>query len=176
MRRLVYLLPLVAFVVLVGWFVLGLQHDPHVLPSALIDKPVPEFSLPPLPGFDRGLASSDLKGKVQLVNVFASWCLPCRAEQPVLVRLAKDFGVAIQAINWKDKPSDAVIWLRQNGNPFQSVGSDPDNKVGIDWGVYGAPETYVIDAHGRIRYRHVGPLMPFDIEEKILPLIRQLQG
>ena len=176
MRRLIYILPLVLFVVLAGYFAVGLTRDPAVVPSALIDKPVPEFALPPLLNDGRGLATSDLKGQVQLVNVFASWCVPCRVEHPVLMRLAREQGVTVKAINYKDKPEDAVRWLNQGGNPYAAIGADQDGRVSIDWGVYGVPETYVIDAEGRIRYKVVGPVMPDEVERTILPLIKELQG
>ena len=176
MRRLIFILPLVLFAVLAGYFALGLTRDPSILPSALIDKPVPEFTLPPLLKDGQGLASADLKGKVQLVNVFASWCVPCRIEHPVLMRLAKEQGVTVKAINYKDKPEDAVRWLNQGGNPYSAIGADQDGRVSIDWGVYGVPETYVIDAQGRIRYKVVGPVMPDEVERHILPLIKELQG
>jgi len=123
-----------------------------------------------------GLASSDLTGQPQLVNVFASWCASCRVEQGLLVELARQTKIPINGLNWKDKPEDAVAWLKQYGNPFSRIGSDLSGRVAIDWGVYGAPETYVIDAQGRIRYRHVGPLTPQDVQQKLLPLIQQLKG
>jgi len=175
MPRLILLLPLVLFLALVGYFAIGLTRDPSELPSAMIDRPVPAFDLPPVEGVGRpGLASTDLAGKPRLVNVFASWCAPCRIEHPVLTRLAAEEGVVIDAIAYKDKPQDTARFLAQLGNPFARVGKDADGRVAIDWGVYGVPETYVVDAQGHIRYRHVGPLMPHDVEEKILPMLREL--
>lgn len=173
-HRLLLLLPLLVFLILGGYFALGLTKDPSKLPSMLIDKPVPTFTLPGLAQGDPGLASAELTGKVRLVNVFASWCAPCRVEHPLLMRLAKEEGITIHGINYKDKPEAAKAFLDQMGNPFTSIGSDRDGRVGIDFGVYGVPETYVIDKAGRVRYRHVGPLMPFDLDEKILPMIREL--
>lgn len=173
-HRLLLLLPLLVFLILGGYFALGLTKDPSKLPSMLIDKPVPTFTLPGLTEGEPGLASTDLTGKVRLVNVFASWCAPCRVEHPLLMRLAKEEGITIHGINYKDKPEAAKAFLDQMGNPFTSIGSDRDGRVGIDFGVYGVPETYVIDKAGRVRYRHVGPLMPFDLDEKILPMIREL--
>lgn len=178
MRRVLFLLPLLVFLLVAGYFGLQLTSgaDPSRLPSALIDKPVPDFALPALPGRDRGLSASDLTGEVQLVNVFASWCVPCRAEHPLLIRLAREEGVTVRAINYKDDPDDALAWLDRLGDPYASIGADRDGRAAIDWGVYGVPETFVVDARGRIRYRHVGPLMPFDIDETILPLVRALRA
>ncbi|MEI8395325.1 MAG: DsbE family thiol:disulfide interchange protein [Rhodospirillaceae bacterium] len=177
MRKLFYLFPLLIFGALTIWFAIGLGRDPHMIPSALIDKPVPKFELPPLPGFDHGLSTADLAtGEPQLLNVFASWCPPCRAEQPVLMRLAANRVVTLRGLNYKDKPDDAVAWLKSFGNPFKSIGTDPNNRVAIDFGVYGAPETFLIDGRGRIRYKHVGPITPEDVERTLLPLIRSLRG
>ncbi|MFY8093954.1 MAG: DsbE family thiol:disulfide interchange protein [Niveispirillum sp.] len=173
-HRLLLLLPLTVFLILGGYFALGLTRDPSKLPSMLIDKPAPSFALPGLSEGEKGLSNADLLGKVQLVNVFASWCAPCRVEHPLLMRLAKEQGVTIHAINYKDKPDAAQAFLAQMGNPYTSIGADKDGRVAIDFGVYGVPETYVIDKQGRVRYRHVGPLMPFDVEETILPMIREL--
>ncbi|WP_119679847.1 DsbE family thiol:disulfide interchange protein [Indioceanicola profundi] len=175
MPRLILFVPFALFLVLVGYFAVGLTRDPSELPSALIDQPVPQFELPPVQENGQGLATADLKGGVQLVNVFASWCAPCRIEHPLLMRLAKEEGVTIHGIAYKDKPQDSQRFLAQLGNPYQRIGADLDGRIGIEWGVYGVPETYIVDAEGRIRYRHVGPLMPFDLDEKILPLIRELQ-
>ncbi len=176
-RTLLYLLPLLAFAILTGWFAAGLGRDPHLVPSVLIDKPVPNFVLPPLPGFSHGLDSADLAtGEPQLLNVFASWCVPCRAEQPVLLRLAREQGVAMRGLNYRDRPQDAVAWLATAGNPFRSIGSDSENRVAIDFGVYGAPESFIIDGQGRIRYKHVGPLTPEDARQIILPLLASLKG
>lgn len=174
MNRLVLALPLLLFLGLAGWFALGLTRDPSVLPSNMIDKPVPAFDLPPVADSLPGLKAADLKGKAQLVNIFASWCAPCRVEHPVLMRLAGELKVPLVGIAYKDKPEATRAFLDQLGNPFSAVGQDRDGRVGIDFGVYGVPETYVVDRDGRIRYRHVGPLMPADVEEKILPLMREL--
>jgi len=176
MKRLVFLLPLAAFAVLAAYLAVGLTRDPRAIPSALIDRPVPQFSLPPIEGTAGGFSTADLKGKVQLVNVFASWCAPCRIEHPVLMRLAREYGLEISGINQKDKPAEALAMLERDGNPFARVGADSDGRASIEWGVYGIPETFVIDREGRIRYRHVGPIMPQDLDGKILPIIRELQG
>ncbi len=176
MGRLLYLLPVLVFGLLALYFAAGLGRDPHLVPSALIDRPVPAFSLPPLPGATTGLDSAALaSGEPQILSVFASWCAPCRAEQPVLLRLAR-LGVPVQGLNYKDRPEDAVAWLEQFGNPFKSIGADRDGRVAIDFGVYGVPESFLIDGHGRIRYKQVGPLAPDDLERTLMPLIRQLRS
>ena len=177
-RRALYLLPLLLFAVIAGYFLWGLASDrnPNLVPSALIDKPAPAFDLPPLEGLDRpGLATADLQnGEVALVNFFASWCLPCRAEHPLLMGLAESGGVRVLGIAYRDKPEDARRWLGQYGNPYERVGVDDRGRTSIDFGVSGVPETFVIDREGRIRYQHIGPLMASDIEDKIVPLIESL--
>lgn len=172
-----YLLPLAVFAAAAVFLAWGLTRDARVLPSALIDRPAPEFALPPIPGRDdHGFSRADLGGEPMLVNVWASWCVPCRAEHPIITRLAEEEGVIVHGINYKDQPADAKAFLDQLGDPFRYIGQDRDGRVGIEWGVYGVPETFVIDRDGRIRYRHVGPMMPRDIERTILPLLRELRG
>ena len=144
------------------------------LPSALLNKPVPTFELPPIEGEGMGFSSTQLTGKVSLVNVWASWCPPCRAEHPLLMRMAKE-GVTIYGINYKDQPVAATSFLTELGNPFKSLGADRAGRTAIDWGVYGYPETFVIDRTGYIRYRHVGPISADDINDKIYPLIKALE-
>ena len=175
MRRLLYLLPVAVFALVAVYFGLGLQRDPSIVPSALIDKPAPDFDLPPLLESGQGFKTADLQGRVSLVNVFASWCIPCRVEHPLLMRLAKEGRVPILGINWKDKQADAVAWLEELGDPFERIGYDLSGRTGIDWGVYGVPETYVIDREGRIRYKHVGPLSQQALNETVLPLIEELE-
>jgi cytochrome c biogenesis protein CcmG, thiol:disulfide interchange protein DsbE len=172
-RLLLFGVPLALFL-LVGLFLaVGLTRDPSTLPSALVGKPAPEFALPPLEGRDQhGLSRADLGGRPTLVNVFASWCVPCRVEHPLLSRLAAE-GVLIQAINYKDRPEDATAWLAELGDPFDKVGSDQNGRVGIDWGVYGVPETFVLDGRGHIVHRHVGPLQPQDVD-KVQAILREL--
>mgnify|MGYP001325835382 CR=1 FL=1 len=168
-------IPLALFALVGLLLAIGLTRDPSTLPSALIDKPAPQFALPPIAGRDtHGFARSDLGGQPMLVNVFASWCVPCRIEHPVIGALAER-GVPVQGINYKDRPEDATAWLAELGDPFQHVGADRDGRVGIEWGVYGVPETYVVDKDGRIAHRHVGPLQPRDVERTILPLLERLQ-
>ena len=177
--KLKFLLPVVLFAAVAALLYKGLFLNPSELPSALIGKPVPEFTLPPLPlpGADArpGLSSADLKGAPSLVNMFASWCIPCKAEHPFIQRLAESKAIAVYAINYKDKSEDAAAWLKELGNPYERIGADRDGRVAIDWGVYGVPESYIIDSQGIIRYRHVGPITLRDIDETILPLIKSLQ-
>ena len=175
MPRTLFLLPLVLFLGIAAYFAIGLTKDPSILPSALIDKPAPEFDLPPLMTGRPGLASSDLGGEVSLVNFFASWCVPCRAEHPLLMRITEQNLVPLYGINYKNKKKDALDWLDELGNPYRRIGQDSTGRAGIEWGVYGLPETYIIDKDGRIRYRHVGPLFPKDLKETIMPLIERLR-
>jgi cytochrome c biogenesis protein CcmG/thiol:disulfide interchange protein DsbE len=174
-RRLAFVIPALLFAVLLAAFAMGLSHDPHLLPSALIDRPAPDFALPPLYDNAAGLSRKDLQGGVRLVNFFASWCLPCRDEQPELLRLAQTRGIAIEGIAYKDRPEDARRFLERLGDPFRRIGVDRDGRTAIDFGVYGVPETYLIDAAGHIRYRHVGPLSAADVKREILPRIAQLE-
>jgi cytochrome c biogenesis protein CcmG, thiol:disulfide interchange protein DsbE len=173
MRRWFYALPVVIFALLAAGFYFGLGRDQETLPSALINDPAPQFDLPPLPGVAAGFSTADLKGHVSLVNAFASWCVPCRIEQPVLNALAATKRVPIYGIDYKDTDEQATAWLKELGNPYTRIGAD-SGRVGIDWGVYGVPETFVVDRTGRIRYKHVGPLTPDDLRHKILPLIARL--
>jgi cytochrome c biogenesis protein CcmG, thiol:disulfide interchange protein DsbE len=175
LRRLLFLLPVLIFVGVGIGLAVGLTRDPGTLPSALLDQPVPTFELPPIAGRDgRGFSSADLEGRVSLVNVFASWCVPCRVEHPLLMALADD-GVAIYGIDYKDPADKAAGWLAELGDPYRAIGADQDGRVAIDWGVYGVPETFVIDREGRIRYRFVGPLQQRDIEETLRPMLAQLE-
>jgi cytochrome c biogenesis protein CcmG/thiol:disulfide interchange protein DsbE len=177
MRRLLFALPLLAFAGIAAWFAVGLTRDPSVLPSALIDRPMPGFTLPALPGTDTpGLSDQAIRGHVALVNVFASWCIPCRAEHPTFMRLAREGRVAVYGIAYKDRATDASNWLRALGNPYAAIGHDESGRVAIDWGVYGVPETYIVDAAGNIRYRHVGELTPEVMQRTILPLLARLAG
>jgi cytochrome c biogenesis protein CcmG/thiol:disulfide interchange protein DsbE len=169
-----FLIPILAFGVLALVFAWGLTFEPSRVPSPLIGKPVPDFSLPPVKGRMLGLSSADLKGEVLLVNVFASWCVPCRAEHPLFVQLNADGVVPIHGINYKDRPEDAARWLNTLGDPYTRTGADLDGRVSIEWGVYGVPETFVISKDGRIAHKHIGPLTQQRLEEDILPLIRKL--
>jgi cytochrome c biogenesis protein CcmG/thiol:disulfide interchange protein DsbE len=173
-RKLVFLVPAALFAVLLVAFTIGLRHDPHLLPSALIDRPAPDFTLPGLYESADGLTRKDLDGRATLVNFFASWCAPCREEHAELMTLARRPGVTLDGIAYKDKPEDSRRFLDRLGNPFAHVGIDRDGTTAIDFGVYGVPETYVVDGTGHIRYRHVGPLKAEDVKEKILPLIARI--
>src|SRR3989304_4375163 len=173
--RLSAYVPLLAFLGLVVIFGIGLTLDPRKIPSPLIGKPVPVFDLPPVKGRELGLSSADLKGEVSLVNVFASWCTACREEHPLLMELKEQGLVPIHGLNYKDKPADAERWLNELGDSYTRTGADIDGRVGIDWGVYGVPETFVIDRDGRIAYKHIGALTRDVLQKKIIPLISELR-
>lgn len=178
-RRLFVLLPLAAFLALAAVFLMQLfsGRDISVVPSALIGSPAPQTKLPPLEGIDLpGLDSSTFAGKVTLVNVFASWCGPCREEHPVLVALAQDSRFDIAALNYKDRPENARRFLGELGNPFRAIGSDETGRTAIDWGVYGVPETFLVGKDGKILYKHVGPLTPEAVTGQLLPQIEKALG
>jgi cytochrome c biogenesis protein CcmG/thiol:disulfide interchange protein DsbE len=180
-RRWGLALPFLIFAGLAGLFFYALESgDPSRLPSALVGKPVPEFSLPPVEGMaegaggGQGFSAADLaKGEPTIINVWASWCVPCHEEHPLLMELAKQPGLRLYGINYKDDPAGARRFLGRYGNPFQRVGADRTGRVAIDFGVYGVPETYIISGDGKIAYRHVGPLTEASIKEKLLPLLQQ---
>ncbi len=175
-RRLFVLLPLAAFLALAAVFLMQLfsGRDISVVPSALIGSPAPQTKLPPLEGIDLpGLDSSTFAGKVTLVNVFASWCGPCREEHPVLMALAQDSRFDIAALNYKDRPENARRFLGELGNPFRAIGSDETGRTAIDWGVYGVPETFLVGKDGKILYKHVGPLTPEAVSGQLLPQIEK---
>lgn len=174
-RGLSMALPLSVFVGITILLAIGLTMDPKEVPSPLIDKPAPKFDLPPVQGRRLGLASSNLEGEVSLVNVFASWCVACRQEHPLLMELSRRNLVPIHGLNYKDQPDDAAGWLDALGDPYTRTGADLDGRVGIDWGVYGVPETFVIDKNGNIAYKHIGPISQQDWEAKIRPLVEKLQ-
>ena len=169
-----FLLPLGILVVLVGFLAAGLTLNPREVPSPLIGKPAPAFELPILHQPDKRFAPSDMRGKVWLLNVWASWCVSCRDEHPVLVELSKRGVMPILGLNYKDKSDEATAWLKQFGDPYSLSVVDADGRIGIDYGVYGVPETYLIDAEGVIRYKQIGPLTRAILEEKVLPLARTL--
>lgn len=175
-RSLIVLLPLLLFVALAAIFLMQLLsgRDITTVPSALIGLDVPETRLPPLEGSNLpGLDSATFKGKVTLVNVWASWCGPCRQEHPLLLGLSQDGRFDVAGMNYKDKPENARRFIGELGNPYAAIGVDETGRTAINWGVYGVPETYVVDRAGKIRYRHVGPLTPDSVSEKLLPEIEK---
>jgi len=174
-RGLKFALPVAVFAGLAMLFAFGLGKDPRRLPSALIDKPAPEFDLKPLDDRKPGLGSADLKGDVVLVNVFASWCVPCAAEHPLLMRLSRDVGMVVHGINHKDAPDKAHAFLARLGDPYTRIGVDPTGRASIEWGVYGLPESFLVDREGRIRFKWVGPLTPQVVDETLIPLWRKLR-
>ncbi len=175
--RLSYAVPLVIFAALAVALYVGLGLKPRDIPSALIDKPVPAFDLPAVKGRALGLKTADLNnGEVALVNIFASWCGPCRVEHPLWMDIQAVGEVPLHGINYKDDPDNAEKWLDRFGDPYTRTGADRNGRVGIDWGVYGVPETFVVDRQGRIRYKHVGVMRREVLDQQILPLVRKLQA
>lgn len=171
-----FLLPLAIFIVMVGFLAVGLTLNPREVPSPLVGKAAPDFVLPQLHEFDKVFSPKELAGKVWLLNFWASWCNGCKDEHPVLMQMAKSGEVPIYGADYKDTREEALTWLRRWGNPYQLVAVDEAGRVGINYGVYGVPETYVIDKAGRIRYKQIGPLDQDVWEKKILPLVRELQN
>ena len=171
-----FLWPLLAFLVLVGFLGVGLGLNPREVPSPLIDKPAPEFRTTLLHEPERSLGKQDMVGKVWVLNVWASWCTACREEHPVLVDWAKRASVPLYGLNYKDEPGAAKQWLQRLGDPYTASFVDRDGRIGIDFGVYGVPETFVVDQQGVIRFKHIGPLTREVVEQKLVPLVRQLNG
>lgn len=174
MRR--FILPLVVFLVLVGFLAAGLRLNPREVPSPLIGKPAPAFSVPQLHAAQATIAPVAMKGKVWLFNVWASWCVSCRQEHPVLMDLSRRGILPIIGLDYKDQREAGIAWLKEHGDPYMLSAYDLDGRVGIDYGVYGVPESFLIDKNGAIRYKHIGPLTPKIVEEKILPLVKELNG
>lgn len=173
MRHLKFVLPALLFAVLVAFLLRGLSRDPSVIPSPLIGKPAPSFTLPVLQVPDRTWSPEGMKDRVWLLNVWASWCVPCLVEHPVLLQLAQDRVLPIVGLNYKDEPGAARAWLAKHGDPFVQVVADRTGAVAFDYGVYGVPETFLIDRTGTIRFKHVGPLTPEIVTGRLLPLIRE---
>ncbi len=177
-NRFIYVVPALIFVIVAGYLFWGLNpdRDPRAIPTVMIDKPAPVFDLAPIAGMaGPGLATADLKtGETTLVNFFASWCIPCRVEHRFLTELAERDGVRLVGINYKNHPDQARPWLKKLGNPYARIGADVSGRVAIDWGVYGVPETYIVDGAGRIRYRHLGPIDEDALNREIRPRIRAL--
>ena len=170
-----YILPFVIFVVIAGFLLVGLNLNPREVPSPLIGKPAPPFSVPQLLEPEKQFSPMDMKGKVWLLNVWSSWCATCKEEHPLLVALARQNIVPIYGLDYKDKRADGMAWLSQAGNPYVLSAVDLDGRVGIDYGVYGVPETYLIDKQGIIRYKQIGAITVQSLKEKILPMIKELQ-
>lgn len=170
-----FILPLVVFLVLAAFLFKGLSLDPREVPSPLIDKPAPAFTLPQLHDQKKQFSPQDMKGKVWMLNVWASWCVSCREEHPLLVSLSEQKIVPIYGLDYKDKRDDALQWLRNGGDPYILSVSDTEGRIGIDYGVYGVPETYVIDKQGIIRYKQIGPITSRSLSETILPLVAKLE-
>jgi cytochrome c biogenesis protein CcmG/thiol:disulfide interchange protein DsbE len=168
--------PLALFAVIGVLLGIGLTLNPRELPSPLLERPVPQFKLAPVKGRTLGLASADLRGEVSVVNVFASWCKACRDEHPLWMQLTAQRTLTVHGLNYKDQPDDAARWLGELGDPYVRTGADIDGRVGIDWGVYGVPETFVVDKRGVIRHKIIGAITPEIVAERLLPLVRQLQS
>lgn len=169
-----FALPLGVFVLVVALLAVGLSRDPRYVPSPLIGKPAPDFKLRALASPARELTIADLRGQVFMLNVWASWCVACRTEHPLLVKLAASGTVDIIGLNYKDEREDALQWLRQRGDPYRLSVHDPKGDLGLDLGVYGVPETFIIDGEGVIRYKHIGPLNPDVLDAELLPLLQKL--
>ena len=175
MKSLRLLIPLAVFGIIAVFLFVGLSRDPREIPSPLVDKPAPAFTLMQLHAPDQKLSTADMKGQVWLLNVWASWCVSCRVEHPLLVQLAQSNVVPVIGLNYKDKVPEGLAWLKQHGDPYKLSVVDADGRVGIDWGVYGVPETFVGDKNGVIRYKHIGPVTAEALQKTILPLVRELQ-
>jgi cytochrome c biogenesis protein CcmG/thiol:disulfide interchange protein DsbE len=166
--------PLVAFLVLVGFFAKGLFLNPREVPSPLIDRPAPAFDLPLVGNDAASFSPADMRGKVWLLNVWAPWCVSCRQEHPVLMQIAQSGRVSIVGLNWKDRDREAAMLLARSGSPYLAVAEDLDGRVGIDYGVTGTPETYVIDREGFVRMKHIGPISPDVWKQKFEPKLKEL--
>ena len=164
------------FVGLVALLAIGLRLNPREVPSPLIGKPAPAFQLPLLTEPDKQFSQKDMLGKVWIMNVWASWCPPCLVEHPVVTRIAQSGMAPVVGLNYKDQRDDALPWLKRNGNPYALIVYDVNGRIGIDYGVYGVPETYVIDQKGVIRYKHIGPLTADIVQKKVEPLVKELSG
>lgn len=174
--RVLAFLPLALFAAMAIYFAMGLREDPSVLPSQLVDEALPDFDLPPIEGYQLGLSDDDLRGEVSLVNYFGSWCPPCLIEHPMLMQISRSGVVPIFGIDWKDEPGAGARWLERHGNPYARIGDDQSGRLAIEFGLTGAPETFVVDREGRVRYRHIGIITEEDWEETLRPLVLDLQS
>ena len=177
MVKALFILPFLIFFGVIIHFAVPIvkKSDPKLLPSALINKDVPYTNLPTLSNYKEGFNHADLLGRETLVNFFSSWCGPCRIEHDLLMEISRNKSIRLYGINYKDKPEAARNWLNELGDPFEKIVADKDGRTAIDWGVYGVPETYLVDKKGRVRYRHVGPLTEKVLEEKLMPLVQMLR-
>lgn len=174
MKKLLFAVPLILLVGLIAIFALTIDRDPNLVRSVLIDKPAPDFTLPAVEGMDvPGFDTASLKGEPTIVNVFASWCIPCRDEHPLLEALKAETGVRLFGINHSDAPENARAFLAELGNPYDAIGADRNRRVSIDWGVYGVPESFVVDKAGTIIFKHVGPLTAESIKAELLPALER---
>jgi cytochrome c biogenesis protein CcmG/thiol:disulfide interchange protein DsbE len=178
-RRWPYLIPLIVIMALGGVFgkrLLDIQQgkDPSLIPTVLLDTPVPEINLPPLPGRGEALTTDDLKGQVTLVNIWGSWCIACLSEHPLLLAISQEGAIPVHGIAWRDKPEDSLAWLARHGDPYSKVGQDPRSEAAIAFGVTAAPETFIVDANGVIRFKKTGPVTPADWQDTMKPLIEEL--
>jgi cytochrome c biogenesis protein CcmG/thiol:disulfide interchange protein DsbE len=169
------LIPLLVFIVLVVFLAIGLTRDPHEIPSPLIGKPAPVFTAPILDGAGAQFSAKDMLGKVWLLNTWASWCVACRQEHPLLVEFAKTKTIPVIGLDYKDQDADGLKWIQRYGNPYDVSITDKDGRIGIDFGVYGVPESFLIDKNGVIRYKQIGPFTEEALRDKLMPLVRELQ-
>jgi cytochrome c biogenesis protein CcmG/thiol:disulfide interchange protein DsbE len=169
------LIPLLVFIVLVVFLAIGLTRDPHEIPSPLIGKPAPVFTAPVLDGAGAKFSAKDMLGKVWLLNTWASWCVACRQEHPLLVEFAKTKTISVIGLDYKDQDADGLKWIQRYGNPYDVSITDKDGRIGIDFGVYGVPESFLIDKNGVIRYKQIGPFTEEALRDKLMPLVRELQ-
>jgi cytochrome c biogenesis protein CcmG/thiol:disulfide interchange protein DsbE len=176
MKKLWFLVPLALFLTVAGFLAAGLRLDPREVPSPLIGKPAPAFALTRLDDAQRTIRRDDLLGQVWMLNVWASWCTACREEHATLVAFARTKRLPVYGLNYKDQRAPGMKWLASFGNPYDASLFDPDGRAGIDWGVYGVPETFIVDREGVVRFKHVGALTPEVIRDRIEPLLRQLHG
>ena len=174
--RFLFILPLTAFAGLLVYFAIGLRQDPSAIPSVMIDKPAPVFDLPAIEGREIGLSTADLEGEVSLVNFFGSWCVACRIEHPLLMELSASGEIPIYGVDWKDPPGAGAAWLERFGDPYTKIGDDAAGRVAIDFGITGAPETFVIDKKARIRLKYAGPITPDIWEQDIKPVVLMLRN
>lgn len=175
MKRLLFILPVAMFAAVVLTFAIGLNRNPSQLPSVLIGKPLPAFSLPAVRPHDGGLSSKQFRGEPRLLNVFASWCVSCRVEHPVLLQLKRE-GVPIDGLDWEDDAAAGARYLAVNGDPYARVGNDRSGRTGIDLGITGVPETFIVDGAGEVRYKHIGPIAPEDWNNTLKPLMNRLRA